>query len=224
MVLSNGIPVRRYLYSDVSPACQRVARHRVTQLAARYPSLFSLDAAAPMFTLPQNVRAITTQHLVGAGALDGSQWLVVAGWECQDLSAAGGGAGLQGKRSNTFYDLLRIVGALQQLQARKPPAYLLENTYMKHAKGKVQEQDYLAICKAIGLPVTIDAAQCDSYAHRLRCFWTNMADTVQLARVFNRAVRRTPGLYVDSILDPGRVSSLVFKDEQSGWDGWYPCN
>ncbi|MGB8816241.1 MAG: reverse transcriptase domain-containing protein [Minisyncoccia bacterium] len=224
MVLANGIPVRRYLYSDISKACQLVAQHRVTQLAARYPSLFTIDAAEGMFCLPQDVRQITTRHLVDAGALDGSQWLVVAGWECQDLSAAGSGEGLQGKRSNTFYDLLRIVGSLQQLQSRKPPAYLLENTYMKHKKGKVLRRDYPRICTAIGQPITIDAAQCDSYAHRLRCFWTNLADTTLLAQVFSRAVRRTPGLHVDSILDEGRVTAPVHRTERCGWEGWYVCN
>ena len=79
IVLSDGIPVRRYLYSDISPACQRVAKHRKAQLTGLYPSLFSLDAAGGMFGIPHNVRQITTQHLVDAGALDAGQWLVVAG-------------------------------------------------------------------------------------------------------------------------------------------------
>jgi hypothetical protein len=122
MVLANGIPVKRYLYSDTSTACQAVAHYRVRQLAALYPRLFSLDATKRMCQPPQNVWHITSQHLVDAGAADGEQWLVVAGWECQDPSPAGAGAGLSGKRSNTFWALLHILGALQQLQCRKPPA------------------------------------------------------------------------------------------------------
>ena len=122
MVLRGGIPVKRYLYSDTSTASRRVAAHRVAELVARYPSLITLDAAQDMLSLPQDVRHVGTPELLAAGALDGSQWMVVAGWPCQDLSAAGGRAGLRGNRSSTFYDLTRILGTLQQLQPDKPPA------------------------------------------------------------------------------------------------------
>ena len=224
MVLANGICVRRYLYSDTSHACQRVAAHRVAQLAARYPRQFTVEASRRMFQLPQDVKRITTQHLLDAGAADGEQWLVVAGWECQDLSAAGVGAGLEGRHSSTFWSLLHLLGALQQLQTRRPPAYLLENTFMQHDRGSVRQHDYPLICRLVGKPVAIDAAQCNSFAHRLRCFWTNLADTVAVSQVFQRAVRRTPGLYVDSILDTGRVTAPVQRAERCQWDGWYRCN
>ncbi len=90
MCLRNGLKVRRYIYCDKDRAAQTVARHRVHQLAATYPHLFTPEAAHGMFsTVPQYITRIYSQALVDAGARDGSQWLVVAGWECQDLSMAG---------------------------------------------------------------------------------------------------------------------------------------
>lgn len=86
--------------------------HRVAQLAARYPSLLSVGVRDTMFDLPCDVRQITSLDLIGAGALDGSQWLIVAGWPCQDLSAAGTAAGLEGPRSCTFFDMVHLVAAL----------------------------------------------------------------------------------------------------------------
>lgn len=96
---------------------------------------------------------------------------------------------------------------------------------MRHAKGYVHSRDYPIVVSAIGTPVTLDAAQCGSMAHRLRHFWTNLADTNELDQVFQRAVRRPSDLYVDSILDTGRVSAPEVKTEgaQPG-SQWYICN
>ncbi|KAF6249413.1 hypothetical protein COO60DRAFT_970363 [Scenedesmus sp. NREL 46B-D3] len=48
------------------------------------------------FSLPQDIRQLTTSDLIAAGAsMPKHPWLVVAGWPCQDLSQAGSGAGLQ---------------------------------------------------------------------------------------------------------------------------------
>ena len=225
MMLRSGIAVKRYLYCDNYGACRAVAQHRVSELAARYPRLLSSEATKGMFTIPQCVRLIGSSELVAAGALDGTQWAVVAGWECQGLSAAGAGRGLRDSRSNTFYDLLRIMGALQQLQPHKPPAYLLENTNMKHSTGEIQMADYPEICAAVSTPILLDAAQCGSFAHRLRNYWTNLVDTEQLSHVFKTAVRRTPGLFVDDILDPGRVTAPVVRSAVARESHpWYVCN
>lgn len=57
----------------------------------------ALGSTSDAFKLPQDIRHLTTDHLVAAGA-SGSQhqWLVVAGWPCQDMSLAGKAAGLRG--------------------------------------------------------------------------------------------------------------------------------
>ena len=80
---------------------------------------------------------------------------------CQDLSLAGGGAGLRGNRSGTFWPFISHMKELKQL-GRAPAIIALENvlgTLTSH-KG----QDFIAICKAMsGLgyrfgAVVIDAA------------------------------------------------------------------
>jgi hypothetical protein len=59
-----------------------------------HPSTHSTEGA---FSLPQDIRLLTTQHLVEAGAREQQHpWLIVAGWPCQDLSMAGKAAGLRG--------------------------------------------------------------------------------------------------------------------------------
>jgi DNA (cytosine-5)-methyltransferase 1 len=48
------------------------------------------------------------------------QWLVVAGWPCQDLSTAGTALGLKGRRSGLLFDLIRIITALQRYTQQPP--------------------------------------------------------------------------------------------------------
>jgi site-specific DNA-cytosine methylase len=172
--------------------------------------------------LPQDVKDIDSPALAAAGVRDGTQWLVVAGWECQDLSPAGKGRGLDGPRSSTFFDVIRILGAIQQMQQDLPPAYLLENVAMQHNKrsSKISVTDYARVVTAIGHPVTVDAAQFGSRSHRLRNFWCNFADTASIAAVLS-VVKRPAGLLVDDILDNGRKSQPVRSPD---FPPAYKCN
>ena len=217
MVLRNGFVVSRYLYSDVDPAARAVAASRVRWLAARYPGQIRPSALVDMFTaLPQDVKRVTTEALVQAGAKDG-WWLVVAGWECQDLSPAGKGRGLQGSRSITFYDLLRMVGALQQLNAAKPPAFVIENTAVQHnfSNPGMAAHDWPLIVEALGEPLLFDAVQVGSFAHRLRNYWTNLAAPAHLVALFEHvpppaSAQQLTG-YV--IQDAGRVLQYVERPD-----------
>jgi transposase InsO family protein len=225
MALRNGVTVRRYLYVDVDPKVRRVAAHRMRALSDTYPALFGPEAYQHAFTAfpAQDVWAIDSTQLVGAGACDSEQWLVVAGWECQDLSPAGKGKGLQGPRSNTFFALRNILGALQQLQAHKPPGYILENTYLHFDFGgasQVATRDFPIIRQSIGAPVAIDAAQFGSYAHRLRYYWTNLAHVEHVQAVL-RHVERPQGLKVADVLLPGRTPWPVDKGDRHPF---YVCN
>ncbi len=81
---------------------------------------------------------------VTANELPESVDLAWASFPCQDLSLAGGGAGLAGKRSGTFYPFWDIVSDLI-VQKRAPRIVALENvtgTLTSHG-GK----DFEAICK-----------------------------------------------------------------------------
>ncbi len=87
-----------------------------------------------------DVRTVTTDDL------DGIADLVWASFPCQDLSLAGGGAGLKGERSGTFWPFWRLMTALAG-ESRAPSVIVLENvcgTLSSH-EGK----DFNAICRAL---------------------------------------------------------------------------
>lgn len=78
--------------------------------------------------------------------LPGSPRLVWASFPCQDLSLAGGGAGLKGHRSGTFWPFWRLMSALIS-EGRAPDIIALENvcgTLTSHG-GK----DFAEICNAL---------------------------------------------------------------------------
>ena len=211
MLLRCGVPVLRYLYSDISPQAQAVAAHRLPLLTKQYGSaLLPPEAYARAFSqLPQDVYSITTTDLLAAGARDNTQWMVVAGWECQDLSPAGSGRGLSGSRSNSFFPLVNIVGALQQLQQRRPPAYLLENTAMQCSPSFSTrlQSDFATICDRIGACILLDAARVDSCAHRLRDYWTNLADAAAVQCQLD-SIERDSRCRLKNILGPGRCPQV----------------
>ena len=224
MALRSGMMVQKYFYCDKDPVARRIAAYRLHQLNGQYPALLSRDSYRYAFTaLPQDVAAITSDHLVRAGAQNGDQWLVVAGFECQDLSPAGSGKGLSGGHSVTFFAMKRVLGALQQLQPQLPPGYFIENTYLRHNFGALQQTsaaEYQFICQCIGHPLACDAAQFGSYAHRLRHYWTNLAHLQQLEVVLQH-VHRPVGLKVTDILRPGRVVLAAVKSDAAPF---YRCN
>jgi DNA (cytosine-5)-methyltransferase 1 len=85
-----------------------------------------------------DVRQVTTSQLPGQADL------IWGSFPCQDLSLAGGGAGLKGERSGTFYPFWDIVKALIA-EGRGPRMVALENvcgTLTSH-----NGSDFEAICK-----------------------------------------------------------------------------
>ena len=83
----------------------------------------------------------------------------VGGWPCQDFSAAGKSQGLRGSRAQLLYHLIRLVGALQQLQPTQPPAYVIENVLMQqHRQQQIACDDFNTITACLGEPVVLDAA------------------------------------------------------------------
>ena len=83
---------------------------------------------------------------VEVSELPGRADLAWASFPCQDLSLAGGGAGLKGERSGTFWPFWKRMAELQK-QMRAPRLIALENvpsTLTSHG-GK----DFAAICKAL---------------------------------------------------------------------------
>ena len=81
-----------------------------------------------------------------AAALPGRADLAWASFPCQDLSLAGGGAGLTGERSGAFWPLMRLVAALRA-EGRHPPLLALENVC--GALTSHDGRDFAAICGAL---------------------------------------------------------------------------
>lgn len=81
---------------------------------------------------------------IKAAELPGHADLIWGSFPCQDLSLAGGGAGLKGERSGTFYPFWEIVKGLVA-EGRAPKLIALENvlgTLTSHSG-----RDFEAICK-----------------------------------------------------------------------------
>jgi DNA (cytosine-5)-methyltransferase 1 len=93
--------------------------------------------------------------------LPGHADLAWASFPCQDLSLAGNGEGLKGRRSGLFWEFWRLVRSLR-LDGRAPRTLVLENVY-----GTVTShggRDMAAICDALAAvgyrfaPVVVDAS------------------------------------------------------------------
>lgn len=221
MALRNGMRIKQYHYIDCNPASRAIAAHRVEHLMMQYPLLLPPSAVANMFSLPQDIKLVNTSHLVAAGAANQQdQWLVVAGWPCQDLSAAGKKQGLAGARSALLTELVRVIGVLQQLQVTHPPAYVIENVAFQFADSPTLQADYTRVCSIIGQPTVLDAARFGSLAHRVRNFWSNMCSPEQLCAAAAQ-VQRPPNRTVALALGPGRHPQLVRAPD---YPPRYPCN
>lgn len=221
-LLRNNITVHRYIYSDISPAAQAVARHRITALQQQYPDLLSRTTIHGAFTtLPMDVTQCTSDRLHAAGACRGEQWVVIAGPPCQDFSPAGNNKGFHGKRSHTLHACMQLIGMLQQLQTATPPLYIIENACMQHNfnSAYIREHVYPAVCAGLGSPITFDAAQCGSFAHRLRNYWQNFAPADTLSRIIDNL--HIPHAPVDHVLDRDRFSAPVERNDT--WP-YYPAN
>ncbi|GAX86312.1 hypothetical protein CEUSTIGMA_g13724.t1, partial [Chlamydomonas eustigma] len=222
-ILRNGVHVHRYYYCDKSPSARRVAANRLHELSMRYPHQFPFEAWSTAFTaFPQDVYEITEQHLISAGCMNESQWLFIAGFECADLSSAGNRTGLQGHKSDTFYPMLNILGMLQSLQHSLPPIYLIENTAVQHARSSstAMHAAFEELCLRIGTPVVLDAARVNSYAHRLRNYWTNLASSASLQITLD-SYERDSTLFLSDVLDSGHTPQICRSVHGAPY---YPAN
>ena len=90
--------------------------------------------------LCDDIRVVTTSQLPDVADL---AW---ASFPCQDLSLAGGGAGLRGQRSGTFWPFWRLITSLR-LESRAPAIIAIENvcgTLTSHGGS-----DFEALCGAL---------------------------------------------------------------------------
>jgi DNA (cytosine-5)-methyltransferase 1 len=96
---------------EIEPYCRQVLLQR------------QRDGILPRFPIWDDVRTF-----------DGTEWrgrvdVVCAGWPCQDISAAGKGAGLDGEQSGLFSEVIRIAMQVE------PERLFLENSPMLTRRG-----------------------------------------------------------------------------------------
>jgi RNase H-like domain found in reverse transcriptase/Reverse transcriptase (RNA-dependent DNA polymerase)/Integrase zinc binding domain/PHD-finger/Integrase core domain/C-5 cytosine-specific DNA methylase len=211
-MLLTGAVVNKYLYCDIDPLARRVAEFRISNLLARFPGRLSMEAIAPAFDLPQDVTAIQLSHIVSVIGTQPQQILVMAGWPCQDYSAAG--LGRLGHRASLLQHVLRIVTALQQHYTGPPVAYFFENVATQHNFNHphIRHQVTHELHEQLGLPVEFDAANAGSYAARLRNYWTNLAPQA-VHQALCSALHIDHGGDLYDVLQPGRHPMPVRASE-----------
>jgi site-specific DNA-cytosine methylase len=220
--LAAGIRVVKYVYCDIDPKSRAVARHQSRLLCDQYPNLLHPDAVNGMLDGPQDIYMVDERALSAIGVGGAVPVMIIAGWECQDLSPAGSGLGIFGPRSKTFWELVRVVGLAQQLHSSSALSFVLENTAFQHnwRSEDVRTRQWPVVCRIIGTPITSDAARFGSRAHRLRNYWVNLADVRELEAAMLQ-VHRPAGLLVQDILEPGRVEMPVRCVDN---DKFFQCN
>jgi site-specific DNA-cytosine methylase len=99
--------------------------------------------------------------------------LIISSWECQGFSAAGFGKGLSDTRSGLFTDMVRLITWAQFISPTL--GYVIENTPSQLDQREKVQEHYKLVRHYLGKPLLLDVAQCGSYAHQLRNWWTNLA-------------------------------------------------
>jgi len=105
--------------------------------------------------------------------------LFTASFPCNDLSVAGGRAGLEGKSSSAFWGLIRI---LKELGERRPPLVLLENVigFLNSHEGRDFETALVALNK-LGYCCDAMALNASSFAPQSRARLFVIAKQLRLA-------------------------------------------
>lgn len=138
------------LYTDIEPFCCAVLASRVADGSLPDGDVIMADihdlSAA-------NLAGYAHIHLFcGIGGMPlGFAWagwpadrsVLTGGFPCQDISAAGKGAGLDGAKSGLFWELLRILKELNA-DGEGPEAFLLENV------GALSRRGLVVVAAALG--------------------------------------------------------------------------
>ncbi len=99
--------------------------------------------------------------------------LIISSWECQGFSTVGFGKGLNDTRSDLFTDMVRLITWAQSISPTL--GYVIENTLSQLDQMEKVQEHYMLVKHYLGKPPLLNAAQCGSYAHLLRNWWTNLA-------------------------------------------------
>ncbi|CAM6042276.1 unnamed protein product, partial [Sphagnum compactum] len=98
--------------------------------------------------------------------------------------------------------------------------YVIENTPSQLDQREKVQEHYTLVKHYLGKPLLLDAAQCGSYAHRLRNWWTNLAP-LSILQLALRYTIRDHNLQVSHILDDQSSCQPVTRQEKPPW---FPAN
>jgi DNA (cytosine-5)-methyltransferase 1 len=143
--------VRPVAYCEIDPYCQGVLLSRIA---------FKDIGCAPIW---DDIRTFPTT--ISNGFID----IIYGGFPCQDISVAGHGKGLEGKRSGLFFEIMRLAKEI------KPKFIFLENTKGILAKGGIDVIEALTSigyncrwitknCREVGSPQNRERWFCLAYS------------------------------------------------------------
>ena len=219
--LKAGWKVSKYVYVDNDTDAAKLAQATVSRFMLEYPNALTEDAMDTFdnVDIPMDInqwQANTVKRL-----MQGNQqkpWLVCCGWPCQDNSPGGRGLGAEGHRS-TLID--RIIPLIRTAQSQAQCAYVLENTAIQH--NWTDQSKWTALLQTydrkLGAHVCADAVRFGSNAHRVRNYWTNIADGTALQRAVNNIEVPLPPLH--QYFPPGTEFSRVERSDSSCF---FPAN
>lgn len=192
--------VRPIMYCDIEPYAQGIILSRMD------------DGSLPFAPIWNDVTTMDGTKF--RGLVD----FVYGGFPCQDISVAGNGAGLEGKRSGLFYEIARLANEI------KPTFLLLENVPAIRTRGALEVQERLASLGYDTRWITISAAEVGANHKRERFFclvahterinlrdeswWSIGTDWEGKAKPRNNGKKR-PLAYADSLRE---------QPEQKNWE------
>lgn len=166
------------------------------------------------------------EHYGDVSALNGAELapvdIITFGSPCQDMSIAGKRAGLEGSRSNLFYEAVRIVKEMRCATDGKYPRYIVwENVPGAFSSNK--GDDFKAVLEAV---CSVKGGETDIVRPKK---WPNageiLADDYSVAwRVFDAQYwgvpQRRKRIYLVADFDGGSAGKILFESE--GLSGYTP--
>ncbi|CAI7904655.1 unnamed protein product [Closterium sp. NIES-54] len=211
--LKAGCRVKKWVLVEVDPVVRRMAMHHLRRFKGQYPSqLMSGVETEAEEDMVNDIRAVSAQDVQQWGKVD----LLVARWECQGVSRAGKGLGLEDPRSMLFSELLRVMKLVYQQHGEY--IYILENSDFSTDRREPVRSMMEIVAAELGAGVAWDAVQQGSYSHRVHRYWQNGISEGKLSSELIQTERPSPRL-VEDILEPHRTPAPVLKPDHPSQPG-----
>ena len=185
-VRSGDIRVGSYRACEKNPQTRAAAMHNLSLVSKAHPDLLpqSVLDDPGVFSMPQDVRAVLTEHLCASGVMDAQHLLVFGTWECQARSMGGNQRGVRDHRHALVRHLHRILSLIQKHRLCKglsPANVFLENVVVSPTYASpLVLADQQVVDRLFGRAVVADSARFGSRARRVRMYWCNFIPLVCL--------------------------------------------